>query len=102
MAARAVETTIAVLLDAGTTSYDWTLPSSLAWGDTYSMRVQVRYTRGLPTWQAAARASCGHEGYAPLLYRGACSCGSLLVGAVIGAAVKKGGFSLFFYAVAFI
>jgi hypothetical protein len=41
MTARAVETAIAVLLDAGTTSYDWTLPSSLAWGDTYSMRVQV-------------------------------------------------------------
>ena len=42
MTARAVETTIAVLLDAGTTSYDWTLPGSLAWGDTYSMRVQVQ------------------------------------------------------------
>ena len=34
------EATIASLLDAGITTYSWTIPVALAWGDTYSVRAQ--------------------------------------------------------------
>ena len=40
-------TTITVLLSEGVNEYVWTIPSSFAWGDTYSVRVQDVDNSGL-------------------------------------------------------